>query len=39
MQAELPHLRAVTVPRTGHPPTLAEPQAEAAIAELLAEVA
>ena len=39
MQAELPGLRAVTVPRVGHPPTLAEPAAQQAIAELLAEVA
>nr|WP_166179134.1 alpha/beta hydrolase [Altererythrobacter segetis] len=39
MQAELPGLKAVTVPRVGHPPTLAEPQAQQAIADLLAEVA
>lgn len=39
MQAELPGLKAVTVPRVGHPPTLAEPRAQQAIAELLAEVA
>jgi pimeloyl-ACP methyl ester carboxylesterase len=39
MQAELPGLGAVTVPRVGHPPTLAEPRAQQAIAELLAEVA
>jgi pimeloyl-ACP methyl ester carboxylesterase len=39
MQAELPKLRAVRVPRVGHPPSLAEPEAQAAIADLLAEVA
>jgi pimeloyl-ACP methyl ester carboxylesterase len=39
MQAELPGLKAVSVPRVGHPPTLAEPEAQRAIAELLAEVA
>jgi pimeloyl-ACP methyl ester carboxylesterase len=39
MQAELPGLKAVTVPRVGHPPTLAEPEAQQAIAGLLAEVA
>jgi len=39
MKAALPDLRVVTVPRVGHPPTLAEPQAQAAIADLLAEVA
>ena len=39
MVKELPGLRAVTVPGVGHPPTLAEPEAQAAIAELLAEVA
>ena len=39
MKAELPGLKAVTVPRVGHPPTLAEPQAQKAIAALLAEVA
>jgi len=39
MQAELPALRAVTVPRVGHPPTLAEPEAREAIAALLAEAA
>lgn len=39
MKAELPGLNAVTVPRVGHPPTLAEPQAQQAISELLAEFA
>ena len=39
MKAELPGLKAVTVPRVGHPPTLAESQAQKAIAALLAEVA
>ena len=39
MQAELPDLEAVSVPRVGHPPTLAEPHAQQAIADLLAEVA
>lgn len=39
MQAELPTLRAATVPRVGHAPTLAEPEAQRAIADLLAEVA
>ncbi|MBO0749946.1 MAG: alpha/beta hydrolase, partial [Porphyrobacter sp.] len=39
MKAELPGLKAVTVPRVGHPPTLAEPQAQKAIAELLTGVA
>ncbi len=39
MQAEVPGLKLVTVPRVGHPPTLAEPEARTAIAELLAEVA
>ena len=39
MQAELPKLRAVTVPGVGHPPTLAEPKAQSAIAAWLAEVA
>jgi pimeloyl-ACP methyl ester carboxylesterase len=38
MQAELPGLRAVTVAGVGHPPTLAEAEAQAAIAALLAEV-
>ena len=39
MQTELPGLEAVTVPRTGHVPTLEEPAAQAAIARLLAQVA
>lgn len=39
MAAEVPGLRAVAVPRVGHAPTLAEPEAQAAIADLLAEVA
>ena len=39
MQAEAPTLRAVTVPRVGHAPTLAERVAQKAIADLLAEVA
>jgi pimeloyl-ACP methyl ester carboxylesterase len=38
MQAELPGLRAATVAGVGHPPTLAEPEAQTSIAELLAEV-
>lgn len=39
MQSEIPTMRAVTVPRVGHAPTLAEPEAQKAIADLLAEVA
>jgi len=39
MEAELPGLEAVTVPRTGHVPTLEEPVAQEAIARLLARVA
>jgi pimeloyl-ACP methyl ester carboxylesterase len=39
MQAALPDLKAVTVPRVGHPPTLAEPKAQQAIADLLTGVA
>jgi pimeloyl-ACP methyl ester carboxylesterase len=39
MLAELPGLRAVTILRVGHPPTLAEPEAQSAIHGLLAEVA
>jgi pimeloyl-ACP methyl ester carboxylesterase len=39
MQSEVPGLRAATVPRVGHAPTLAEPEAQRAIAALLAEVA
>lgn len=38
MAAEVPGLEAVTVPRVGHPPTLAEPVAQAAIARLLAKI-
>ena len=38
MERELPGLDAVTVPRTGHVPTLAEPAAREAIARLLARV-
>jgi len=36
MERELPGLEAVTVPRTGHAPTLEEPEAQQAIARLLA---
>lgn len=39
MASDLPGLEAVTVPRTGHAPTLEEPEARAAIARLLAKVA
>jgi pimeloyl-ACP methyl ester carboxylesterase len=39
MKAEWPGLKAITVPRVGHPPTLAEPQAQRAIADLLAALA
>ena len=39
MKAEMPSLKAVTVKRVGHPPTLAEPDAQKAIASFLAEVA
>jgi pimeloyl-ACP methyl ester carboxylesterase len=39
MKAELPEMKAVTVKRVGHAPTLAEPEAEKAIADFLAEVA
>lgn len=38
MAAEVPGLEAVTVPRVGHPPTLAEPAAQQAIARLLAKI-
>lgn len=38
MAAELPGAELVTVPRTGHAPTLAEPDAAAAIDRLLARV-
>ncbi|HEY7807835.1 MAG TPA: alpha/beta hydrolase [Croceibacterium sp.] len=39
MLAEMPGLRAETIPRVGHPPTLAEPEAQSAIDGLLTEVA
>jgi len=39
MQREVPGLDAVTVPRTGHAPTLEEPAAQTAIARLLARAA
>ena len=39
MEQELPGLEAVTIARTGHAPTLEEPEAQAAIARLLAQVA
>ena len=39
MTREVPGLEAVTVPRTGHAPTLEEPVAQEAIARLLAKVA
>jgi pimeloyl-ACP methyl ester carboxylesterase len=39
MERELPGLEAVTVPRTGHAPTLEEPAAQQALAQLLAKVA
>ena len=39
MASELPGLVAVTVPRVGHAPTLDEPEAQQAIAALLAKVA
>ena len=39
MQRELPGMEAVTISRTGHAPTLEEPEAQAAIARLLAQVA
>jgi pimeloyl-ACP methyl ester carboxylesterase len=39
MQSEMPSLETVTVPRTGHAPTLEEPEVQAAIARLLARVA
>lgn len=39
MGRELPGMAAVTIPRTGHAPTLEEPAAQAAIAQLLAQVA
>lgn len=39
MQTELPEMTAVTVPGVGHVPTLDEPVAQSAIADLLAKVA
>ena len=39
MKQRVPALRVLTIPRTGHAPTLAEPQSLAAIDELLAQVA
>jgi pimeloyl-ACP methyl ester carboxylesterase len=39
MAEEVPGLELVTVPRGGHPPTLAEPVAQAGIARLLAQIA
>jgi len=39
MKAEMPAIKTVTVKRVGHPPTLAEPDAQKAIASFLAEVA
>ncbi|MEO6040533.1 MAG: alpha/beta hydrolase [Croceibacterium sp.] len=39
MAREVPGLETVTVPRTGHAPTLEEPEAQAAIARLLARIA
>lgn len=39
MARELPGIETVTVPRTGHAPTLEEPEARDAIARLLAKVA
>jgi pimeloyl-ACP methyl ester carboxylesterase len=38
MQARLPQLDVVTVPGVGHAPTLEEPEAVAAIDQLLARV-
>lgn len=39
MKRRVPALEVVTIPRTGHAPTLAEPQSIAAIGALLAQVA
>jgi pimeloyl-ACP methyl ester carboxylesterase len=39
MERDHPMLEAVTIPRVGHAPTLDEPEAEAAIGRLLAQVA
>jgi len=38
MERELPSLATVTVPRTGHAPTLEEPEAQEAIAAMLGQV-
>jgi pimeloyl-ACP methyl ester carboxylesterase len=39
MKIEVPEMEACTVPRVGHPPTLEEPEAQAALAAFLAKVA
>ena len=39
MLAEAPGAEAVTVPRVGHPPTLAEPEAQAAVSRWLGRIA
>ena len=39
MQTKMPEMTTVTVPRVGHVPTLAEPEAQAAIAALLGKLA
>lgn len=39
MAEEVPEMEAVTIPRVGHPPILAEPLSQAAIARLLSRVA
>jgi pimeloyl-ACP methyl ester carboxylesterase len=39
MKQELPRMKAVTVKRVGHAPTLAEPDAQKALVDFLAEVA
>src|SRR5690606_9162676 len=39
MKLEAPGLESVTIPRTGHAPTLEEPEAREALARLLAKVA
>lgn len=39
MEREMPDLESVIIPRTGHAPTLEEPQAQEAIARLLARAA
>ncbi len=39
MASDMPQMDSVTVPHTGHAPTLSEPEAEAAIDRLLAQVA